>query len=514
VVTALLLAWVSGSVATAEEGGGSASKDTRPVLAVLSFRAGAGLTQDELSSLEEVMLSALEQTERFQVVGRTDVQTMLDLQAKKQMASCTDDTGCMAAIAGELGADYVAAGNVGRIGTATVITFKVIYVRTGKVLLHAQHTVQADAELISAAGKIADEVVAAVFAKRGKAGKAEQPEAANKGESESGTGKVETPAAGSASNVEPGATNPASPLVPPAVSPGAAALVPATVAVPAAPGAAIKVVPNPELAQPRPSLTAPVWVNMPPQFLLVRGPASFQASYRPGSGAPPSHWHVQVASDDAFQQPRIDTTVEGKVTDLDAKELPAGRWFVRVSAIDDNRVEGPFLGPGVVQIAQAQLAPGAPGAVRVTLSSPGIKVACGVDDEPLTPRDAPFEIPARSERQLRCAPADAPAHPAELTIQPPKITVSAHLSLSGPESGVFEVTVHDENGHNLPGLQLMARPAAPLKVGAFRESEGHYRADASWPPNTPRIVTEFADSQDLVGVKFSVKLRQVSAEGQ
>jgi len=68
------------------------------------------------------------------------------------------------------------------------------------------------------------------------------------------------------------------------------------------------------------------------------------------------------------------------------------------------------------------------------------------------------------------------------------------------------VSVHDETGRNLAGLQLSAHPVAPLKVGAFHESDGEYKAEASWPPNTARIVTEFADSQDLVGVKFSVRL--------
>jgi hypothetical protein len=294
-----------------------------------------------------------------------------------------------------------------------------------------------------------------------------------------------------AAKVLPGTDKPEQPATG-APSPMAAAPIP--------PPPPVKVVPNP-----------PVWVAMPPPFLLVQGTGSFQATYGPAAGASVARWHVQIASNESFHEPRIDTTVDGKVTVVDAKDLPPGKWLVRVSAIDEDHIEGAFLPSGIVQIAKAEITPG-PGTVRVTLTSPGAKVACGIDDEQLVPRETPFEVQARSERKLRCAPADALTRTADLTIEPPKITVSAHLSLSGPESGVFEVTVHDESGHNLPGLQLMAHPSAPLKVGTFRESEGRYRADASWPPNTPRLVTEFADSQDLVGVKFSVKLRQASSD--
>ena len=73
---------------------------------------------------------------------------------------------------------------------------------------------------------------------------------------------------------------------------------------------------------------------------------------------PPERWFVRVS---AVNEPHIDTTVEAKVTTVDAKDLPPGRWFVRVSAVNEDLVEGPFLGPGVVEIAKAQFTPAAGG---------------------------------------------------------------------------------------------------------------------------------------------------------
>jgi TolB-like protein len=139
-----------------------APKDTRPELAVLSVRGGQGFSSQELASFEEVLLSALEGTGRFRVVGRTDIATMLDLEAKKQAAGCEED-GCMTAIAGSLGADYVAAANVGQIGGSMVLTLKVIDARRATVLLHARQPVSSNAELIPATDLVASQVVAAVF---------------------------------------------------------------------------------------------------------------------------------------------------------------------------------------------------------------------------------------------------------------------------------------------------------------------------------------------------------------
>jgi hypothetical protein len=256
---------------------------------------------------------------------------------------------------------------------------------------------------------------------------------------------------------------------------------------------------------------APVWDRAPPSFVLAQGLGAFQAAYAPGAGRPVSRWHVQIASDDQFRELRMDTKVAGTETTLDVKELPTGRWFVRVSAVDADQFEGPFLEPVLIRIARADLTPGSPGMVRVSLTCAGSGLICGVDDEPLIPRAAPFEVAARGARQLRCASADVPSHPAELSIPAIKLTLSARLARSGPENGVIDVCVHDASGQLLPGLPLVARPQAPLKIGAFKEKEGHYRAEVSWPPHTTRIATDLDVSEDLVGIRFSVKFN--SPEG-
>jgi hypothetical protein len=263
---------------------------------------------------------------------------------------------------------------------------------------------------------------------------------------------------------------------------------------------------------PRALPAAPVWAEPPSPFVLSRGPGSVHAKYAMGSGSLPARWHVQVATDEAFNAVRLDSSAEGKVTSIDASELPAGRWFVRVSAVDDDGFEGPFLPPATVQMADAELSPGGPGLFRVTLSSPGATILCGVDDEPLTPRDAPFDVEAHTARALRCAPSDAKTQPVQLSIPPLKLHISTGFTPTGPTSGIIRVAVRDGADQLLPGLQLVATPEAPLVVGAFHEDNGQYRAEASWPPHTTQIVAHLSDSKDLVGVKFAMKLADKVAE--
>lgn len=137
-------------------------RDGRPVLALLNVRAGDGFAPGDVETVESLLLSALEATGRFHVIGHSDIVTLLDLEAKKQSTGC-DDTSCMTAIAGALGAQYVAAAGLGRLGHTMVLSFKVIEVRSASALVHANETVQAKDDLIHAAATVAAETVTAIF---------------------------------------------------------------------------------------------------------------------------------------------------------------------------------------------------------------------------------------------------------------------------------------------------------------------------------------------------------------
>ena len=98
---------------------------------------------------------------------------------------------------------------------------------------------------------------------------------------------------------------------------------------------------------------------------------------------------------------------------LAADKLPPGRWYARVSALDEDHFEGPFLTTAPIDVAQVQLSTGAPGSVRVTLVTSGIHLMCGVDEGLRTLRPARLmSSPSRSEPSAarpRTSPATSPS---------------------------------------------------------------------------------------------------------
>src|SRR3954468_17725021 len=67
--------------------------------------------------LSELLLTEISNLHRFEVLGQSDLATLTGLEREKKMLGCSDDaTSCMAEVAGALGAPYVFAGTVGRVG--------------------------------------------------------------------------------------------------------------------------------------------------------------------------------------------------------------------------------------------------------------------------------------------------------------------------------------------------------------------------------------------------------------
>jgi hypothetical protein len=129
--------------------------DDRHSLALINVTQGEGVTERQAHTIEELLLSALDGT-GLRVTGRSDIDAVLTLEAKKEALNCGDNA-CMVQIAGALGADYVATADVGRLGTNTLLSLKVIDVRTLSVV-RAQETVQSDNDLPKAALALAAKI--------------------------------------------------------------------------------------------------------------------------------------------------------------------------------------------------------------------------------------------------------------------------------------------------------------------------------------------------------------------
>jgi TolB-like protein len=71
--------------------------------------------------IDGILATQLSKLEEFNVVSNADMREMLALEADRTSAGCTDDEGCLAEMAGALGARFVLYGQVGALGESMVV---------------------------------------------------------------------------------------------------------------------------------------------------------------------------------------------------------------------------------------------------------------------------------------------------------------------------------------------------------------------------------------------------------
>lgn len=103
----LILSLVAGPAYAAE---------TRAVdVLFLELKAIAGFDADQALLIENVILSELSKHKQFNVISKSDVVNMLDVEQLKETVDCSQKS-CMAEIAGALGTEYLVTGNLGKMG--------------------------------------------------------------------------------------------------------------------------------------------------------------------------------------------------------------------------------------------------------------------------------------------------------------------------------------------------------------------------------------------------------------
>lgn len=82
---------------------------------------GSNVAPEDVSLLSGLLAVELGAYEALEVVSGAEVRQMIELEGEKQMLGCESSASCLGEIAGALGARLVAFGEVGRLGTRTVL---------------------------------------------------------------------------------------------------------------------------------------------------------------------------------------------------------------------------------------------------------------------------------------------------------------------------------------------------------------------------------------------------------
>ncbi|MDB4933171.1 MAG: LysM domain protein [Labilithrix sp.] len=162
---------------------------------------------------------------------------------------------------------------------------------------------------------------------------------------------------------------------------------------------------------PRPLPPAPVWSTAPPLVLLDRGTASILGAYDvrtlPEATSPRvSEWHVQIARDGIFRDVAVDTRVPAAVKNLEVQPPGAGRYYIRISAVDDDHFEGPYGVIARVLVVHA-VETALPGARRRLEIEPPDAFCVRVGNVELSRVDGPIVAGTKEPVRLRCAPNES-----------------------------------------------------------------------------------------------------------
>ena len=118
-------------------------------VAVMEIRP-LGTEAHKAELLSEVALTEASNMERFEIIGRSDITSMIGFEKQKKVLGCTDDSNCLAEIGGALGVDYVLVGSLGRLGALYRVDLKIVDTKKARVLGRFGESVEGSEEKLVA----------------------------------------------------------------------------------------------------------------------------------------------------------------------------------------------------------------------------------------------------------------------------------------------------------------------------------------------------------------------------
>lgn len=101
-------------------------------IAVMEIRP-LGTEAHKAELLSEVALTEAAATDKFEIIGRSDIASMIGFEQQKKVLGCTDDSNCLAEIGGALGVDYVLVGTLGKLGALYRVDMKLVDSKKARV---------------------------------------------------------------------------------------------------------------------------------------------------------------------------------------------------------------------------------------------------------------------------------------------------------------------------------------------------------------------------------------------
>ncbi len=115
-----------------------------PVSLVFTGIEATGVDHDLARAVSEYVQSRLSELGAYDVIGPAQIETLLGLEAQRQLMGCESDAACLVDIAGSLAAERVMSGRMSRIGKTNILTIFLVDASGVRTLGNADRTVRDD----------------------------------------------------------------------------------------------------------------------------------------------------------------------------------------------------------------------------------------------------------------------------------------------------------------------------------------------------------------------------------
>ena len=130
-------------------------------LAVLDFSLAGSAHPDLARVLADAAAACAAAEPDHQVLAQGEIVALLGLERTRQMLGCTDDSGCMAELAGALDSDRLLSGSLTILERTSLVTVRLIEVKKSRTLARVTATLldATEPELVDAARRLAHEAL-------------------------------------------------------------------------------------------------------------------------------------------------------------------------------------------------------------------------------------------------------------------------------------------------------------------------------------------------------------------
>ncbi len=118
-----------------------------PGLLVMPLKSEAGL-EPAARALDELILTAIHGIGRYKVIGPTDLNALIGAERLRDAVGC-DEVACAAELGGALGAPYLVAGQLGRLGDQAVLSLRLMDTHEPAVMARASARGSTDANALA-----------------------------------------------------------------------------------------------------------------------------------------------------------------------------------------------------------------------------------------------------------------------------------------------------------------------------------------------------------------------------